>query len=261
MLKTFAPFFLLCFCTQVTHAQILNFEKYRKPGDTEKQKSLVGQVSLDFSLNNRSLNQNGEADLYVGTNIASDVAYFLADHAYYLFGDLVYSAVGEQEITSTGFIHARANLLRRRFLSYELFAQSQFDQARGMDQRLLAGGGLRFKLADTEQNKLAIGTGLMLEKEKWESQHKSLLKTTNYISFAHRFNDRIRFSTIGYYQTGYDDMIEALRNRISGEFVLQANIFGSFSYTTSFFIFYEDKPIELVNKLIFSLTNGFLWKF
>lgn len=251
---------VLVFCEN-SQAQILNFEKYRKPGENEVQKKIIGEVSVDFALNNRSLNQNGETDIYVGTNIASDLARFTPDHAYYVFGDLIYSAVGEQEISSTGFVHLRANFWRKRITSYEMFTQAQFDQARNMDRRLLAGAGLRFKLIDNSQSKIAAGTGLMVEKERWSAIEKSLLKSTSYLSFAHSFNERVQFSTIGYFQSGYDENIEAFRNRISGEFILSAQIIGSLSYKTTFFIFYEDKPVEPVNKLIFTLTNGIVWRF
>ncbi|MEX0719466.1 MAG: DUF481 domain-containing protein [Balneolaceae bacterium] len=251
----------LCLGTNMVQAQILNFEKYRKPGDPEVQKAVVGELSLDFSLNNRSLNREGETDLYIGSNIASDLGYFIKNHAFYVFGDLVYSAVGDQAITSTGFLHLRTNLWRNRLLSYEIFSQGQFDEARGLNQRFLAGSGLRLKLTDTDRTKIAIGAGLMLEKEKWGSISKTLIKSTNYISLAQAINERMQVSAITYYQTGYDPAIEAFRNRISGELTIKAQVYASFSYTTSFFIFYDDRPIIPNTKTVFSLSNGFAWSF
>lgn len=260
-MKFFLTAIVICLSTGLAEAQILNFEKYRKPGDKELYNKILGELSVNFSLNNRSLNSEGEADLYIGSNIASDLGYFVKNHAYYFFGDLIYSRVGDQAITSAGFVHLRSNFWRNRFLSYEVFSQAQFDEARGLDQRFLLGTGIRLKITDTDQTKIALGTGFMLEKEKWDAVNKDLLKSTNYLSFAHRFNERTDVSTIGYFQTGFDPAIDSFRSRVSGEFIIKTNIFASFSYTTSFFIFYEDRPVIASNKVIFSLTNGFTWSF
>ncbi|MEX0608620.1 MAG: DUF481 domain-containing protein [Balneolaceae bacterium] len=260
-MKVFLTLLLFVTGTNLAEAQILNFEKNRKPGDPELEKTVVGALSLDFSLNNRSLNRDGETDLYIGSNIATNLGYFLKKHAFYSFGDLVYSAVGDQAITSAGFLHLRANFLRNRVLSYEIFGQGQFDEARGLNKRYLAGAGLRFKLVDNDRTIIAAGTGLMFEKEQWNSENKNLLKSTNYISISQKVNERMQVSSIGYYQTGFDSAIDAFRNRISGEFTVKANVFSSFSYTTSFFIYYEDRPILPITKTVFSLTNGFSWNF
>lgn len=258
---------MLLFGSSVTHAQILNFEKYRKAGDPALHNKVLGKIDLDLSLNNRSMNSAGEPDLYIGTSIATDLAYFLKKHAFYSFGNLVYSSVGEQEITRAGFVHLRSNFLRNRKLSYETFAQAQFDGARGLEQRLLAGSGIRLKIADSQKSRIAFGTGVMLEREHWKhgdpsvSITKKLVKSTSYLSLTHSVNERVNFTTIGYFQSGYDPGISKFRNRISGEFTFKANIVSTLSFTSSLFLFYESRPIVDIPKTVFSLTNGFSWSF
>ncbi len=132
---------LLCFLP--AKAQILKVDKGAALIDSSGFYS--GAVTLDFAINNR----NSKADeqvLFTQFRQKGDISYTSEKHIYYLIDDIRYFKSTGGPLQSTGYGHARANFLRKNRLSYELFAQGQYDQGRNLDSRFLAGGGLRYRL-------------------------------------------------------------------------------------------------------------------
>lgn len=247
------------------HAQILKVDKGSI--DSDSSNYFMGSFSLNFSLNNKSTTAT-EQVIYTGLEATGDVVYVGEKHAYMLINDIDYYHSTGSRAVSTGYAHGRVNLLRKKRLSYELFAQIQYDAGRNMPRRLLEGGGLRYRILKSKKTTLHAGTGIMWERENWESLtdddviiEKGIWKTTNYISSKFVFNENANLSIMAYYQGGYDDDDDVFRNRVSGDIIIGLRVTDRLAFNVKFTGQYEDKPIIDINKFVYSLTNGLIMKF
>ncbi|GAB3195648.1 hypothetical protein ABID22_001557 [Pontibacter aydingkolensis] len=260
----FILFFILA--GQHTSAQILNIERARISQDTANY--LTGKAGINFSMFNRNAGKNNPNN-YLQLTFTGDLAYISGKHSYLLLNYYNYLLVNydspEQRntVASTGYSHLRANLFRKRKLSYELFAQAQADKARGLELRTLLGGGVRLAILRDKDLSLYFGTGLMHEHEEWENPEmdqmlvvSDLLKSTNYFSAKAKLSETISTDGIVYYQTGYDKRIDDFRNRISGDVSLNFKVNSKFSFRTNFNCVYEDEPIVPVTRFVYSISNG-----
>ena len=251
--------------SQSAWSQILNVEKNRMSRDTSNY--WVGEVNFNLLIHNRSASADNPVR-YTGLGTGADVAYVSGFHRYMLINQLNYTAITGNSFISTGYSHFRANFLWRQTLSYELFAQAQYDIGRGLESRYLSGGGLRYTFVNEEKIKLAMGVGAMYERERWrvpvteESAQaepfivKNLLKGTNYLSARWQVNAFVDFNSIVYYQTGYDHDIEAFRNRFSADANLNVKLGKRLTYFTNFTAAYDNRPVVPIINFIYSLNNG-----
>lgn len=253
-------------CTSITaNAQILNIERARVERDSADY--FTGKAGFNFSMFNRNAGKDNPNN-FLHLTFNSDLAYISEKHSYLLLNYYNYLLINydnkEQRntVASNGHIHFRANLLRQRRLSYELFTQFQTDKARGLDLRTLAGAGVRLAVFRHENTSLYFGSGLMHEHETWQSpetgnQIKSdLAKLTNYVSTRAVLNSHVTIEGIVYYQTGYDGRIDSFRNRVSGDTSLLFKLNNVLSFRTGFSCTFEDKPIVPVTKFVYAITNG-----
>ncbi|MER2998296.1 DUF481 domain-containing protein [Pontibacter populi] len=248
------------------NAQILNIERARVEQDSSNY--FTGRADFNFSMFNRNAGKNNPNN-FLQLTFNSDAAYISEKHSYLLLTYYNYllinydSQTERNTIASNGYAHFRVNLHRQRRLSYELFTQAQSDRARGLELRGLAGAGLRFAILRKENTNLFIGSGVMHEYEKWQSPEEgegilisNLPKLTNYISNKSVLNSHVTTEAIVYYQTGYDNKIDALRNRVSGDANLVFKLNNTLSFRTGFNCTFEDKPIVPVTRFVYAITNG-----
>lgn len=254
-----------CFLADL-QAQILNVEKARLNADSSNY--FVGSIGFAFNANNRSINDDGETVSFVGLNANSDFGYISEHHSYLLLSQFNYTATSDDPINSTGYGHLRINFLRNSALSYETFAQIQYDQGRGMEVRWLAGGGIRYRFVSQEKINMYIGVGGMYEEEVWnfpgpvEAQRSiGIWKTSNYVSARIRFNEYVDLNLITYYQTGYDFSRDFFRHRMNADINLKVDIVRRLAFTTSLFGAYENRPVVPVDKFVYSVANGIIFSF
>lgn len=250
----------------VSNAQILNIERARVERDTSDY--WTGRGSINFSMYNRNAGRNNPNN-YLSLTGTADVAYISKRHGYMLFNSINYVLINydnrEQRntVANNGFSHIRVNLFRRRKLSYELFTQYQYDDARGLNVRTLNGGGLRYTLLRSDDVSLYLGSGLMWEHEEWKDPEQEgvlrlsdLAKSTNYVSTRARISSGVDLNSIVYFQTGYDRSISTFRHRVSGDITIGAKLNKYLTLRTGFNCTYESIPIVPVTKFIYSMTNG-----
>jgi hypothetical protein len=195
---------------------------------------------------------------------AGDLAFTTTKHVYYVIGDINYFKSTGGPLLSTGYLHLRSNLLRKRTLSYEVFTQGQYDQGRRLKERYLLGAGTRWRILD----ELALGTAIMQEYEEWRmisneesTVVKSLTKFSSYLTGKVNFTENMALSLTGYYQTGYDPEISSFRNRVSGDAALEIKIGARLSFRMRYVIAYEEKPIIAISKTVYSFSNGIMYEF
>ncbi len=265
-MKHFFQLFLLLFFCQYANAQILNIEKNRVKGDSSNY--FVGNLGITFSANNQSVDEQGNAVSFVGISANSNTGYISTHHSFLLIGSFIYNASTDNTINSAGFGHFRINFMRKKKLSYETFTQLQYDQGRGMQNRWIIGGGIRYRVYNNKKSSLYFGIGAMHEEENWQypgnetrTANISIIKSTNYVSYKSQLSESIWFNLISYYQTGYDTNYDYFRHRLSADMGLIIKVFKRLSLNTNFSGTYENRPIVPINKFVYSVTNGFLLSF
>lgn len=245
-------------------AQILKVNKGEI--DSDSSNYFLGGINLNFNVNNGSATTNQEIT-FVGLKAEADVAYLSENNAYILLNNLSYFKSTGGPLISTGYIHFRINYLRKDNISFENYAQVQYDDGRNMPLRRLIGGGIKFKIAETDNSEVHIGTGAIFEHEEWKQFEtsellvKEIWKNSSYAGFRSSINDFIIFNGIIYFQGGLDANSDLFRSRISGEISFSFDIIEKLAFSATFIGQYEDRPIIEINQWVYSYTNGLKWRF
>ena len=257
---------LLLLLNTISYAQILNVEKTRIKGDSANY--FLGNIGVNFNINNRNLDDEGQASYFISINTTSDVGYLSAHHSFFLLSQFQYNATSQEAINSTGYGHFRATFLRKQKLSYELFTQLQYDQGRGLVLRGLIGGGLRLRIYEKDRSNLYVGVGAMREREVWEvpinddlaiqdnTISLNLWKSSNYLTSHVSLNSNVSFNAISYFQTGYDPQSRFFRHRVSLDANLLVKVTSRLAFRTTAGFTYENRPVVPIAKLVYSVTNG-----
>jgi len=243
-----------------THAQILNINKLDITSDSSGY--YVGFFDFSFELDNRSPLPD-EAASFLGVESSLDLVRVAKKNAYLLVGQLNhYQATGDPVI-STGYLHFRVNFNRKKKLSYETYMQSLFDHSRHLAHRFLVGAGLKYQIYKNDKVEHDLGVGILNETEKWENLARdgtftinNLFKFSNYYKLNVNLTKSTFVSFVVFYQVGYDDGIDAWRNRISTQIQLEFAINNKFSLLVEGSWSFEDKPVLPINRSIYSIKNG-----
>ena len=245
--------------------QILNIEKIRLDS-LDKSHPFRINFESKFNFYNRSGSAEDQAKF---VSFANDLNAVLAPGktSYVVLGKLAYTENNRSTILNNGYLHLRTNFNYRKTWSQEVYGQIQYDNFRGLTQRYLLGGGVRFKAIRSSKFDLILGSGPMYEKEDWRipesegMEDVAFLKLSNYLIVRWNIADNVNFNTIFYYQVGYDKSIDAARNRISSTTNFNFKISKHLSFTTSISMAYEDKPIIPITRFIYGVENGLTLEF
>lgn len=241
------------------YSQILNIERFKIEKDTARHFKFKATAGIDIY--NRSASAESPVNLF-GYNVDVNAMYYPKKHAYIALGKLDYLRINEDDFLNFGFLHGRVNFYRENNINYEVFAQYSFDNFRGLEPRIIAGGGVRKNLIKNNNISLVLGVGALYENERWvhpvegNAINVNFVKSSNYLSFRYTLNEFLDLNTINYYQVGYDRSISNFRHRISSITTLNTKISSTFSLTNSFEMNYEDKPIVPITRFIFSFRTG-----
>jgi hypothetical protein len=259
----FLTLFFTCFSIPKSNAQILNVEKKRlDKADSDSSSYWINNAGINFSVNNRGGAPEAPVEL-LGLTANADIAFYTPKVSLVLLNHYNYFAVARNPIISFGYSHFRINYLRKNKVSYETYGQHQFDMARGLSSRNLAGAGTRFKLFNNKKLSLVLATGFMYEREVWEfpaqeelSATLALPKSSSYISKRVELTEHIDFNAITYFQTGYDPGISKFRHRVSCDANLLVKVTSKLSLKTTFQGAFENRPVVPIAKFIYAVTNG-----
>jgi hypothetical protein len=258
-------FLTICFTGQLS-AQIFNVEKVRL--DHPDDKVIFGNVGANFTYHNRSIDLQTPIRVWTG-GLTSDVGYASDEHLYMLINNYQWLNVNDKYIVNFGSTHFRTQFFHRTSVSLEAYSQYQYDQARGLESRLLVGAGPRWRIIKTAAWNLATGTGLMYEGENWQDPaiandpiyHARYLKSSSYVSTRYVINEHVDCNAVVYYQVGYDRDFDKTLHRLSGDLNLSFTLFSNLSLTTSFNAAWESRPIVPIVPFIFMVTNGVRYRF
>lgn len=240
-------------------AQILNIERLRMKADSTQHFFMKANVGMRSD--NRSAAEDDPVNFF-GYNANLNLLFTSKHHGYIFVGQMDYLEINDAQFINFGFAHARVNFLRDRKLSYEVFTQVSYDNFRGLEPRILFGGGLRYRVLEGDKSDLSVGLGAFLEDERWRHPlddriiEITLAKMASYARYQVSLSDYVNFNAMVYYQGGYDSGADVFRNRVSGSFNLSSKLSSRISLNNSFDISFEDKPIVPITKTIYALRLG-----
>jgi len=259
LIQKLGIFWWMLFFAPFAQAQILNIEKSKIENDSSN--FFTGNFNISGSLFNRSAAVDNPVNL-LGFNANLDLLYASVKHSYIFISQINYLKINENPFLNTGFSHFRTHFYRKKKLSFELFAQYQYDNFRQLNPRLLVGGAPRFVIVKSDKFSLYAASGFMYESESWthpftsENIKLNLLKSTNYIFFRAKLSDNFEVNMANYYQVGYDKTIKDYRHRVNFLINSLAKITKRLSFSFSFNLQYEDKPVVPITPIIFEIRNG-----
>ncbi len=240
---------LMCYHFSST-AQILNVERDRLEAH-DSGSVWLGNLGLGFNL------QQQQTRILTWSN-SLNLAYITPKNKLMFIGNYE-NMNGEGEVLAqNGYFHTRLNLGWKNKVIYELFTQAQFDQVRGINQRFLAGGALRYQPLGYDHKSItfAIAPGLMYEYENWsfgeQDSITSVIKTSSYLNLHTSISENIEFNMVGYYQARLSHLHQP---RLSSDIALNFKVTKNLTLGTQFSILYDFAPVVPTDQLIYTWDN------
>ena len=249
-------FVLFIICCPLLTAQVNIFT-----GETIRQMQLdpgwYNSVTLDLTY------RAGNTDLLTArTRFRSD--YLSKRYHSFVFGSLQYGRRGGEFFINKGMSHARIIRRLTSHLLLESFAQKQFNASIRLRDRNLVGGGMRFDLHPSSSKfNLYLGIGAMWEHERIDDKTEGVITTriirsTNYINWTGRLDERITTSATGYYQVHLRRFGD-YRILFEGSLTFQLTTKLAFPLRVNFR--YDNEPPTGIHKYDVEIFNGLRYTF
>jgi hypothetical protein len=242
-------YLLFLLITTFCHAQVVNIEGRRFLKDTN---GFVGRADFNFNVN-----QNVQQVLTLGFNIHCQ--YVKNKHRILAISDLNFIKAGNQDFVNAGFQHLRYNYKVINRLTWEGFAQIQYNLALQLNQRNLIGTGPRLRIWKKPKFKLYAASLYMYE---FQIQNNDSIREFNhrlssYVSFNIDFK-KIDFVSTTYYQPNLLDFEDY---RIASDNVLEIALTNHFNFRTGINLLFDtQQPLRIPN-LTYIYRNGLTFKF
>ena len=164
---------------------------------------------------------------------------------------------GGQRFINEGFQHLRYNSFLNESLTFEAFAQVQYNESIQLKLRGLAGSGLRFKLLSKKENRIYLGMAYMFEYNEENVGERILYSHDNrisaYLSINVKPTNTMTFVSTTYFQPKINRFEDF---RLSSESSLYFQISKRLSFKTSFQSTYDSRAPATVDKHIYRFSNG-----
>lgn len=243
----------LSFLWSSTLAQV-NTETLRKD---EKKNGWYGTLSTSLGY------QTGNSE-YLQFKSSARVDYLHNKYYSFLIFNYNRGSQDKELFLNRAFVHLRGTYNFYNNLFLEVFGQTEFDDFIKLKDRNLLGSGLRIRVFksdkfpnDNSSLHFFLGLGIMWEKEELEDPGTivtEIFRSTNYISFYWKIDERVTFNYINYYQRSLDDFKRDYRILLEsnlGFYLTQSVIF-----TASVKYRYDSLPPTDVKNYDFELNNG-----
>jgi hypothetical protein len=244
---------LTLFLCSDLQAQLLNVERVRGEAD---ETGWTGDLGFNFSVNRYQ-------DRVLKVANSANTSYNTINHTYLFLTNLELVNVDGSSLISSGYFHLRSTLLRNRTVSPEMFLQYQYNNNLGLNNRALAGSGVRVELVADRNFSGHIQTGFMYEYEEWEvadaeNVERGVVKSTSNISFIGDINPQTSLLFTGYYQARPNRFFKP-RAILESQLTVQMGRFVSLA--VSFTMQHDAEPVIDVPRLTYELKNGLLISF
>ena len=234
--------------------QIVNIEDRRL--DHQDSSQLGGYIDLGASIT-----QNGSN--IVTMEASGQLEYLAGKHLWLVYGNYRQVIVNDNNFINRRVGHARYNYSWKEWLTWEGFAQGQYNERLRIAFRGLLGTGPRFNLSPQANSNVYIGLSYMYEYESWldTSIVFSDSRVNSYISFSIPLGKQVDFASTNYYQPLISDF-ELFR--VSSNSSLQIKISDALSYRLGFSITLDNRlgeGLPEVPSTTYNLTNSLRWRF
>ena len=253
--------FLLLFC-RLASAQVNIFS-----AETMRQMRLdpgwYNSVTLNLT------RQTGNTDLLtLKTRFRSD--YLTGKYHAFMVADLQQGEKDGKSFTDKGMIHGRVVRFLTERTAAEIFVQKQFNEFILLQDRNLAGGGVRIaplgEFARSKDNAVFnpyLGIGLMWENERIDEAEAgevetNIIRSTNYVTWAWQVAERLASATTAYYQF---DLERVSDFRVLLESSLGFRLTGKLSLNATLNLRYDNEPPAGVKGNDLEIVNGFSYLF
>ncbi len=170
--------------------------------------------------------------------------------------------------TNKGFIHVRGIRLLNQRLMAEIFVQRQFNESILLNERNLAGGGIRITVLRSmraaegaSDSSLHVGMGAMWEKESLDLPHEeetAMVRSTNYITGIWHINEQATGSATCYYQPSVERFSDF---RILFEGNLQLRMTRDLALNIKLNLRYDNEPPMSLEKHDLEIMHGVSYAF
>ena len=228
---------------------MVNTEKLRMNID---QTGISGDIELSFDV---TMGNTEYARLKLEPNMVGR----FEKHLLFWLNDLSITWKNGDDFINKGYTHLRYNWDFAPKTSLEFLTQGEFNIARGLESRFLAGAGFRFLSLKRDHMLLACGlTGMFEYEETTDGEITQIPRGSTYLNFSAWKDDKISFSNTAYFQPSFEDFEDY---RIMDEAKFAVTIFGNLSLTFTGTYFFDSQPPDGIKKYDFSLENGLEYSF
>lgn len=248
----------------VSNAQILNADRLG---------TKVDSVHTFKALFDIGFNIQKQVDIILSLDTKVDLSYYYKQSLFVLIGNFKLFRSGLVNILNGGYAHTRLRFAQHNWIHPEFFGQFQADQIRGMEQRGLGGGNLRFIIKEYDKGHLNFGLGLMYEYEHWNFSavpstiiildktpiHNHYIKLNAYLSYTQTIKELLTFQITAYFQSRPDSYFIAPRLSVTGSTTI--NFTKNISFAIFYNIYYDSAPPVPIDKLFFTITNKLVFTF
>lgn len=219
---------------------IVNIETLRAQKITD---GLEGSFNIST---NKNEGNTETAQMRVGVQ----ANYLKNEHESILQGEYNFGTSRNETNVNNEFIHFRHGINTRHLWGYEGFLQHSRDEFTRMSFRGLAGGGLRLRLRDTNEQKLYIGAGgfysheeLTQVNETTDKRIEQFFRGNFYLSIYLPFWSQFSFTSTTYFQPKADELDDY---RLLEQAELEAKVNHRFSVSFYYTLSHDNKPPQQV---------------
>ena len=187
---------------------------------------------------------------------------------FFIQGSYERTEAGDAKIEDQKFAHGRYLYKLHQRLYAEAFVQYRQNIFKGIDRRLLLGGGLRWQAFTTPMGaKVYLGLGGYDERISYYPQYVadadlSDFRMNSYIAYKGELSESTKLNLIAYYQPSFEGVDDYYASFL-GE--LDVKIVGDFSLALIYEIDYDSDPPQLVDgelkKQDRVIKTALKWKF
>ncbi len=243
--------FFCFFLSQITFSQLINIEQKRLNSNEE---GWTGNV--DF---NAKFTQNVNSIWQLSNRVG--IQYNMNKSTHLFINDISFVRSNQNDLVNFGFAHYRytKKIMDNKIVSWESYAQIQYNSVQKIRLRTLTGSGLRFNVIQSDSVLLRGGWSFMYEYEETTiPEFSNVLRNSNYLAFNIKVGKNWSFNTILYYQPNLFDFSDY---RLSNETSLSHKLTEHISILFNLNVLYDSRPPRDVPVNIFSSGIMLRYKF
>lgn len=241
---------VLCFISVVVRSQVINIENKRFLNDTN---GWVGNVDFTFNII-----QNTQQ--VISFSNAVRVQYQKNRSRFILLNDLNFIKAGNTDFVNAGYQHFRYNYKANKWLTMEVFTQTQYNPVLKLDFRCLIGAGPRVKVLKKENARIYVAALYMYEYDDIVNDAVNLYehRISSYITGSFTLFKHVDLTSTTFYQPNMENFSDY---RIANDTGLEIHINKHLNFKSTFNLLYDTYQPLGIPDLVYSFRNGLSIKF